>query len=143
MTSTSVVDLGQRLERERARRFVGRSAELELFAARLQTAAGAETAGDLFSVLWVHGPGGIGKSTLLAAYAETAREAGFTVTQVDGGRIRPTAAGIQDAIGEALPAAEDDLDTDRTVVIMDAAERLEPVENWLREEFLPSLPRPW
>ena len=39
MTLTAVRDLGQRLERERARRFVGRSAELELFAARLQAAA--------------------------------------------------------------------------------------------------------
>jgi hypothetical protein len=140
MTSTAVVDLGHRLEWERARRFVGRGAELELFAARLQAAAVGETAWDLFSVLWVHGPGGIGKSTLLAAYAETAREAGFTVAQVDGGRNRPTAAGIQAAIGEALPAAETDLDPDPTVVIMDAAERLEPVESWLREEFLPSLP---
>jgi chromosomal replication initiation ATPase DnaA len=140
MTSTAVVDLGHRLEWERARRFVGRGAEVELFAARLQAAAVGETASDLFSVLWVHGPGGIGKSTLLAAYAETAREAGFTVAQVDGGRIRPTAAGIQAAIGEALPAAETDLDPDRTVVIMDAAERLQPVESWLREEFLPSLP---
>jgi hypothetical protein len=138
--TTAVVDLGQRLERERARRFVGRAAELELFAARLQARAAGETAWDLFSVLWVHGPGGIGKSALLTAYAETAREAGFTVAQVDGGRIRPTAAGIQAAIGEALPADGDDLDPDRTVVIMDAAERLEPVESWLREEFLPSLP---
>jgi hypothetical protein len=65
MALTAVLDLGQRLERERARRFVGRSAELELFAARLQAAAAGETGWDLFSVLWVHGPGGIGKSTLL------------------------------------------------------------------------------
>jgi hypothetical protein len=140
MTSTAVLDLGQRLERERARRFVGRAAELELFAARLQAAAVGETAWDLFSVLWVHGPGGIGKSTLLAAYAETAREAGFTVAQVDGGRIRSTPAGLQAAVGESLSAAEDHLDPDRTVVIIDAAERLEPLEGWLRDEFLPSLP---
>jgi hypothetical protein len=140
MTSTAVVELGQRLERERARRFVGRAAELELFAARLQAAPGGETAGDLFSVLWIHGPGGIGKSALLAACAGTAREAGFTVAQVDGRQIRPTATGIQAAVGESLSAVEDDLDPDRTVVIIDAAERLEPVEGWLRDEFLPSLP---
>ena len=107
MTVAAVLDLGERLRRERARRFVGRGAELELLAARLEAAAAAEAAfehpdadipagfsdqSDLFNVLWVHGPGGIGKSTLLAAYAETAHNDGFTVAQVDGGRIRPTAA---------------------------------------------------
>lgn len=139
MTSTAVLDLGQRLQYERARRFVGRTAELDLFAARLQAAAG-ETAWDFFSVLWVHGPGGIGKSTLLAAYAEKAREAGLTVAQVDGGRIRPTPAGLQAAVGELLASPDNDLDPDRMVVIIDAAERLEPAESWLRDEFLPSLP---
>lgn len=140
MTATAVLDLGQRLKQERARRFVGRSAELELFAARLQAAAAGETTREEFSVLWVHGPGGIGKSTLLAAYAETAREAGLTVAQLDGGSIRPSPAGIQTAVAESLLTAEDDLDHHRcTVVIIDAAERLESVEGWLREEFLPSL----
>ena len=104
MAVAAVLDLGQRLQRERARRFVGRAAELELFAARLEVAPAAGTTweqldtdvptdffdpSDLFSVLWVHGPGGIGKSTLLAAYAETARNAGFTVAQVDGARLQP------------------------------------------------------
>jgi hypothetical protein len=140
MTSTAVLDLGQRLQHERARRFVGRAAELELFAARLQLPAPGETADDSFSVLWIHGPGGIGKSTLLTAYAETAGDAGFTVAHVDGGRIRPTPAGIQAAVSESLPSPEDDLGPDRTVVIIDAAERLEPAESWLRDEFLPSLP---
>ena len=150
MTLTAVRDLGQRLERERARRFVGRAAELELFAARLQAAAAGDTAWDLFSVLWVHGPGGIGKSTLLGAYAETALNAGFTVAHIDARRIRPTPAGIQAALRESFdpvesvprPSADPDGDRGRgsMVVIVDAAERLEPVEGWLREEFLPSLP---
>ena len=149
MTLTAVLDLGQRLERERARRFVG-AAELELFTARLQVAAAGETAWDLFSVLWVHGPGGIGKSTLLGAYAEAAQNAGFTVAHIDARRIRPTPAGIQAALRESLdpvesvpePSAGPDGDRGRgsIVVIVDAAERLEPAEGWLREEFLPSLP---
>ena len=103
---TAVLDVGQRLERERARRFVGRAAELELFAARLQAAAAGETAWDLFSVLWVHGPGGIGKSTLLGAYAKTARNAGFTVAHIDARRIRPTPVGIQAALRESLDPVE-------------------------------------
>jgi AAA ATPase domain len=132
MTVTAVLDLGQRLERARSRRFVGRTAELELFAARLEAAAAGDTAWDLFSVLWVHGPGGIGKSTLLSACAEAARKAGFTVLHIDCGRIRPTPAGIRAAVPDSLG--------NRTVVMIDAAERLEAAEDWLREEFLPTLP---
>jgi hypothetical protein len=63
--SRSPQHLGQRLEYERARRFVGRDAELELFAARLAATRARASDADLFSVLWVHGPGGIGKSSLL------------------------------------------------------------------------------
>ena len=93
MQSSSAQHLRQRLEYERVRRFVGRHAELELFAARLaaiRTQAGED---DLFSVLWVHGPGGIGKTSLLEAYARTARRAGFTVAQADGGRISSSSGG--------------------------------------------------
>ena len=153
MTAAAVLDLGQRLQRERARRFVGRAAEVELFAARLAVVAadgpeqldtdvptGLFDPSDLFSVLWVHGPGGIGKSTLLGAYAETARNAGFTVAQVDGGRIRPTPAGIRAAVRSALAAAPASALRSNNVIMIDAAERLDAAEEWLREEFLPALP---
>ena len=159
MTSLAVPDLGERLRRERVRRFVGRAAEVELFAARLDAAtdtvdAGWVRADGLFSVLWVHGPGGIGKSALLSTYAETARAAGFRVTRLDGGRVTPTPTGIQTALYESLVRA-DDADAarlptahrdggfgrgERCVVIIDAAERLEPIEVWLRDEFIPGLP---
>ena len=123
--------LGQRLERERARRFVGRGAELELFRARLAAARTGPGESDLFSVLWVHGPGGIGKSSLLAAYARAARRAGFPVAHVDGGRIAPSPPGIRAAVSDSFTG----------VVIIDSAERLELAEDWLREEFLPGLAR--
>jgi hypothetical protein len=155
MTVAAVLDLGQRLQRERARRFVGRAAELELFAARLGVAAAGVTTweqletdvptgpsepSDLFSMLWVHGPGGIGKSTLLTAYAETARNAGFTVAEVDGGRIRPTPAGIRAAVRNPPVVSQAPTLRSSSVVIIDAAERLDAAEEWLREEFLPGLP---
>jgi replication-associated recombination protein RarA len=94
---------------------------------------------DLFSVLWVHGPGGIGKSTLLAAYAETARGAGFTVAQVDGGRIRPTPAGIRAAVRHSPEVSQASTLRSSTVVIIDAAERLDAAEEWLREVYLPAM----
>ena len=82
MSVATINDLRHRLQRARVRRFVGRVAELEVFANRLQTAEPGA-----FSVLWVHGPGGIGKSSLLRAYADQARAAGCRVTELDGGRM--------------------------------------------------------
>ncbi len=127
--SRSPEHLGQRLEYERARRFVGRDAELEFFAARLAAARTRVTEADLFSVLWVHGPGGIGKSSLLEGYARAARKAGFAVAHADGGGMSSSPAGIR--------AAADSLSD---VIIIDAADRLGAAEDWLRDEFLPALP---
>ena len=60
-----------RLRRARHRRFVGRSREIELF-------AGALTApGEPFTVLFVHGPGGAGKTRLGLALADWLREEGW------------------------------------------------------------------
>ena len=156
MTAAAVAaELGQRLEAERTRRFVGRTAELELFAARLADTTVAGTAGSAtprFSVLWIHGPGGIGKSTLLAAYDRTARAAGFSVAYVDGRRTRPTAGAFRSAMHAAADAGSGAglrlvtgvrtgaRPVRRQVILVDAMERLAPVQDWLREEFLPSLP---
>jgi polynucleotide 5'-kinase involved in rRNA processing len=89
MTSHAAENLGKRLERERVRRFVGRSTEIELFTTWLEAFADRETVSDgqePFSVLWVYGAGGIGKSTLLRAFAEIARNSGYVLAHVDGGR---------------------------------------------------------
>ena len=137
MTSPVAENLGKRLDRERVRRFVCRAAELDVFSTWL-------TAGS-FSVLWVYGPGGIGKSTLLRAFAEAARNAGYLLAQIDGARVMPTPDGIGAAVWESLSDGIDELTYGRTpakpsVIMVDAAERLQPVEGWLREDFLPALP---
>ena len=59
--------LGDVLVSRRRQRFVGRAAEIELFRACLDAESPA------FAVLFVHGPGGIGKSSLLDAFAVAAR----------------------------------------------------------------------
>ena len=69
--------LARRLEAARARAFVGREPELAAFRAALS--------GDSpVAVLWVHGPGGIGKSTLTRLWVQEARQAGRSVVEVDG-----------------------------------------------------------
>jgi hypothetical protein len=151
MTSRAAENLGNRLERERLRRFVGRAAELELFTAWLQASSNHGIPRDRqesFGVLWVYGPGGIGKSTLLRAFAGSVRNAGYLLAQVDGGRVMPTPDGIRAAVWASLTAGID-ATVERTpermparpsVIMLDAAERLQLVERWLREEFLPALP---
>ena len=73
--------LGERLASRRRRCFVGRDAELELVRAALDAAEPP------FSVLWLTGPGGIGKSSLLDVIAEEVARAGrAVVVRLDGPR---------------------------------------------------------
>jgi len=134
-------NLGKRLDRERVRRFVGRAEELDLFTTWLTDGS--------FNVLWVYGPGGIGKSTLLRAFAQAARNAGYLLARVDGARVMPTPDGIRAAVWDSLSDGidaqfklgyDDRLSPKPSMILIDAAERLQPVEGWLREDFLPSLP---
>lgn len=134
MTVARANDLGERLQRERIRRFVGRTAELEVFADHLVLSSPENAP----AVLWVHGPGGIGKSSLLAAYAREARAAGRRVGEIaDGSSPAAIRAALIDGLGSAptrLTCA------DRPVVLLDTVEHWAVGENWLREELLPALP---
>ena len=131
--------LAERLERGRRRRFVGRAAELELFRAAL------DASDEAFAVLFVHGPGGVGKSALLAEYARMARAVGRRPVSVDGHEVTPTPAGFRAALAESLgvPADGEVADVLRAgthVVLVDTFERLAPMEGWVRDRFLPVLP---
>ncbi len=108
------------------RLFVGRARDLEAF-------------GDFLDrpepeILNVHGPGGVGKSALLAAFRRTAERAGRSVTAVDGRSVP--------AEPEALLAAAggvSELNRRRPLLLVDAFEELEELTRWLQEEFLPNL----
>jgi MoxR-like ATPase len=70
MTETrSAGTLGDLLASRRRRRFVGRASEIELFRVAL------ESPEPPFLVLHVHGPAGIGKTSLLEVFAELAAHA--------------------------------------------------------------------
>ncbi|MFD5157508.1 AAA family ATPase [Streptomyces hawaiiensis] len=119
--------LGDALEAARNRAFVGRTAELALFRSALAAVLGARP------VHFVHGPGGIGKSTLLRRFAREAREAGRPVVQVDGRTVTPTPQGFTAAVGEAVNERG-------TVLLVDTFEQCQGLETWLYEEFLLGLP---
>ena len=74
--------LGDRLAAARRRAFVGRRAELDLITRVLD---GREPA----TVVYVHGPGGVGKSSLLRQVGWLAEDAGRPVRRLDGHEFDP------------------------------------------------------
>ncbi len=112
--------------------FVGRQSELARFAQALRVPQPA------FWVLHVHGPGGIGKSTLLAEFRRMAQEARCSVVLLDGRNVVPTPAGFRAALAEAGFSLEPA--PCRRVVLIDTYELLAALDPWLRDEFLPGLP---
>ena len=84
--------LGGWLEARRRQQFVGRVAELDLF----RTALDADD--PRLRVLFVHGPGGVGKSTLLDECAAVADAAGARVVRVQGRDVEGTPQGVLDAV---------------------------------------------
>jgi hypothetical protein len=117
------VVLADRLRDARRRRFVGRAAELELFESALD--------GSPLAVLFIHGPGGVGKTALLAAFAEAAERRGVAVTRVDLRSIELSPPGFE----AAIPALRR-----RHVLLLDTYEAAAGLDTWLRERYLPELP---
>src|SRR3954447_18403892 len=128
--------VAERLKRARQRRFVGRAAELELF---LSALAAPEPP---FSVLWIYGPGGVGKTALLAALAERAAGAGVGAVSLDLRAIEPSPPAFMAELGRArgLPGEAALAGGEPVVLLLDTFEAAVGLEDWLREQFLPALP---
>ncbi|NTU78004.1 MAG: ATP-binding protein [Chloroflexales bacterium] len=132
--------LGKRLAAARQRHFVGRSAELELF----RMALGRDDPD--VAVLHIHGPGGMGKTSLLREFAQIAEEAGRSHVPLDGRNLDPSPAGFMAALHKALSLAPDAAPLDALaatpdlVLFLDTYELVAPLDVWLRDSFLPQLP---
>ncbi|MFD4404058.1 ATP-binding protein [Nocardia sp. NPDC058499] len=128
--------LGELLAERRRHRFVGRTAELALARETL------ECDEPLLSVLYLHGPGGIGKSSLLDIIAESAAATGATIVRIDGRELTPTPADLLDALAASVDVAGTGRITapNRLVLLIDTYERMAPLDGWLRRRLLPRLP---
>jgi ATP/maltotriose-dependent transcriptional regulator MalT len=132
--------LAERLNTERHRRFVGRTRELKLFESSL-------VAVDLpFHILHIFGPGGVGKTTLLGELTRLCKHEGVASIYIDGRNLEPSAASFLSGLRFLMGLGADDSPLqvlgelrDRLILIIDTYETLAPLDEWLREEFLPQL----
>jgi hypothetical protein len=138
--SASRPTLADRVAAARARLFVGRATEREFFA---RAVASPDPP---FAVLFVHGPGGIGKTALLGEYRRIADAAGYRAIAIDGRSCEPSPPGVLAAIAGELGVADPErclgllAAQDRLALFIDTAEMLQPLDGWLRNDLLPRLP---
>ncbi|MEW2289305.1 ATP-binding protein [Streptomyces sp. NPDC047841] len=115
--------LTERLAAARAGALVGREPERAVLDRMLSDAADAPP------VAYLHGPGGIGKSSLLRYAARQAELGGRRVVHVDGRFLDADPRRLEEA---AAPACAEP----GAVLLIDTFEQCQSLEAWLRETFL-------
>lgn len=123
----------------RSRSFVGRQAELDLFRAAVEADVPPS------AVLHLHGPGGVGKSSLLRRFADEGRALGRGPLLLDGRGFDPSPDGFRAALGSALGVPARDaiavlVEQDAPLLLLDTYELLGPLDGWIRDVLLPQLP---
>jgi DNA-binding winged helix-turn-helix (wHTH) protein len=138
-----LASIGDRLSARASRRFVGRESELDILREAISP---AQPSTPLF---FVHGPGGIGKTTLMEQLRSEAADEGIVLARIDaaGGSPSPDAflAALANALRLSGPAATlgelvAGFPRDRSVLVIDSFEHLEPMSGWVRDTLLPALP---
>ncbi|HEY0838026.1 MAG TPA: winged helix-turn-helix domain-containing protein [Azospirillum sp.] len=144
--------IGDRLLRNAATAILGREREMDVLLRCLDE--------DAPLVVHVHGLSGIGKTTLMRAFAARARDRGAVVIALDCGFVEPTPQGFTAALSKALAGdAAGDAVGDaggvgaitgamagqaagrgRLVLALDNYQALRLLDAWLRQEFLPTMP---
>src|SRR5579859_6647446 len=88
--------VADRLKTARKRRFTGRTSELELFSSALDAA-------DLpFLVLYIFGPAGVGKTTLLSEFGAICDERRVPCVKIDARNIEPMPDAFVRTLHQAL-----------------------------------------
>jgi hypothetical protein len=132
--------VGERLADARRQRFVGRAEELHAFRSLLEAPDAP------YAVLFIHGPGGVGKTALLGRFIELAGHAGVPAVRLDARTVEPSPPGFLTGLADALGLPDGAAPLDelaargRTVLLVDTYEAAAPLDEWLRERFLPQLP---
>ncbi len=96
-----MIPLRSRIEEARHAGFIGRAEQREAFVALLEAPAPEA------NLVYVHGPAGIGKSTLLNEYAFCAREAGWDIFALDLRDAEPSVEALHAFIASRAPFTVD------------------------------------
>jgi hypothetical protein len=118
--------LGRRLVDRDQARFVGRRRELKLFDELFVEDPPA-------NIVLVHGPAGIGKSTLLREVVRRGERCGWRPHWIEGRDLLP----LPDALEDALLGARQE---ERPLIVFDSYECMTALGGYLRGSVLPSLP---
>jgi hypothetical protein len=127
------------LKTARQQYFTGRDKELQLFRSLVQ-------APELPAfLLYLHGPGGQGKTTLVKAYMDVCRQEGIPSLYADGRDINASPNHFISALQGLLQTEGDVFEAlqrteGKLVLFLDTYEKLTPIDDWLRQEFLPQMP---
>ena len=131
--------VGQAIVRRGVEGFTGRVQELAVLAEALRR--------DGPLVVYVHGLGGIGKTSLLNAYAEWAGQQGARIIGVDCRVVEPTERGLLTELAGALGAdaslegvVEQLASAGPSVLLFDTYERFRLLDSWTRRVLVPRLP---
>ena len=119
--------LAARLEDRDRRRFTGRRTEIAFLDQCL------DSVDPPASVVYICGPGGIGKSTLLREIGRRARNRGRTVLALDGRELGPVPGVLDDVLRSVANEA-------RPVVLLDSYEQMTALDPHLRHDLVPALP---
>ena len=99
-------------------------------------------------VVFVHGVGGIGKTSLLEVFAIEARMQGAVVIKLDCRTIKPSEDGFLHELGTAIGSDSTDREPiisrlgqlgERVILALDTYEVYRMMDTWLRQVFIPSL----
>jgi hypothetical protein len=138
MDATTIAGL---IRQGRRTALAGRDAELRLL--RQVTAAGGPV------VAYIHGPAGIGKTTLVSALDACLEDQGVRRLHIAAGAVEPTPTAILMALGSVLGheartvaefAAALASVKDITVVMVDDVDTWRLAASWLRADLIPALP---
>ncbi|WP_019499233.1 hypothetical protein [Pseudanabaena sp. PCC 6802] len=140
------VSLAERLTIERSRRFVGRKFELYLFQTAILKSKSADSPQLPFHVLHVFGPGGVGKTSLLEQFCRICEQHQIRSLYIDTRNIEPTPESFLSSLRTILGLEPTDSPlqafadrSDCLIILLDTYETLEPLDDWIRETFLPQL----
>lgn len=132
--------LRDRINQQAAQNFVGRAPEI---AHLLRLLIEQDT-----PVVFVHGIGGIGKSSLLESFSAQAQTRDAVVIKLDCRTIKPSDAGFLHELDSAIGGDATDLEQialrlnqlgERVILALDTYEVFRMMDTWLRQVFIPAL----